>query len=85
MKILLIEDDKNLCEMLRFQLEKEHHDVEICMDGRDGLDLVLQDAYDLILLDRMLPTMKRTSCSAKSPKQRHFYSCHYDHSPWRAV
>ena len=57
MKILLIEDDKNLCEMLRFQLEKEHHDVEICMDGRDGLDLVLQDAYDLILLDRMLPTM----------------------------
>ena len=57
MKILLIEDDKNLCEMLRFQLEKEHHEVEICMDGRDGLDLVLQDAYDLILLDRMLPTM----------------------------
>lgn len=57
MKILLIEDDKNLCEMLRFQLEKERHDVEICMDGRDGLDLVLQDAYDLILLDRMLPTM----------------------------
>ena len=57
MKILLIEDDKNLCEMLCFQLEKEHHTVEVCMDGRDGLDLVLQDAYDLILLDRMLPTM----------------------------
>lgn len=33
MKILLIEDDKNLCEMLCFQLEKEHHTVEICMDG----------------------------------------------------
>ena len=46
MKILLIEDDKNLCEMLCFQLEKEHHTVEVCMDGRDGLDLVLQDAYD---------------------------------------
>ena len=39
MKILLIEDDKNLCEMLRFQLESEHHEVEVCMDGRDGLDL----------------------------------------------
>lgn len=57
MNILLIEDDKNLCETLRFQLEKEHHEVTVCMDGRDGLDLFLQDAYDLVLLDRMLPTM----------------------------
>ena len=57
MKILLIEDDKNLCEMLRFQLEKEHHEVTICNNGRDGLDLFLQDAYDLVLLGRMLPTM----------------------------
>ncbi|MEY8334361.1 response regulator transcription factor [Lachnospiraceae bacterium 47-T17] len=57
MQILLIEDDKNLCETLRFQLEKEHHEVTVCMDGRDGLDLFLQDAYDLVLLDRMLPTM----------------------------
>ncbi len=57
MRILLIEDDKNLCEMLRFQLEKEHHEMTICNNGRDGLDLFLQDAYDLVLLDRMLPTM----------------------------
>lgn len=57
MRILLIEDDKNLCETLRFQLEKECHEVTICTDGRDGLDLFLQDAYDLVLLDRMLPTM----------------------------
>ena len=57
MRILLIEDDQKLCEALRFQLEKEHHQIEICHDGRDGLDLFLQDAYDLVLLDRMLPTM----------------------------
>lgn len=57
MKILLIEDDKNLCDTLSFQLERERHSVEICHDGRDGLDLFLQDAHDLILLDRMLPTM----------------------------
>lgn len=57
MKILLIEDDQNLCETLCFQLEKEHHEVTPCTDGRDGLDLFLQDAYDLVLLDRMLPTM----------------------------
>lgn len=57
MKILLIEDDKNLCDSLKFQLEKEHHQVDVCHDGRDGLDLFVQDAYDLVLLDRMLPTM----------------------------
>lgn len=57
MKILLIEDDKNLCDTLKFQLEKESHEVDLCHDGRDGLDLFLQDAYDLVLLDRMLPTM----------------------------
>lgn len=57
MKILLIEDDANLCDTLTFQLKIEHHDVEVCHDGRDGLDLFLQDAYDLVLLDRMLPTM----------------------------
>lgn len=57
MRILLIEDDVSLCETLRFQLEKEQHQVDVCHDGRDGLDLFLQDAYELVLLDRMLPTM----------------------------
>ena len=57
MKILLIEDDRNLCDTLQFQLKKEQHEVDICHDGRDGLDLFLQDAYDLVLLDRMLPVL----------------------------
>ncbi len=57
MKILLIEDDEKLCELIRFQLEKECHLVDVCHDGLDGLDLFLQDGHDLVLLDRMLPTM----------------------------
>lgn len=57
MRLLLIEDDKNLCDTLCFQLMKEHYEVDVCHDGRDGLDLFLQDAYDLALIDRMLPTM----------------------------
>lgn len=57
MRILLIEDDRNLCDTLSFQLRKEQHEIDICHDGRDGLDLFVQDAYDLVLLDRMLPTM----------------------------
>ena len=31
--------------------------MDVCHDGRDGLDLFLQDAHDIVLLDRMLPTM----------------------------
>lgn len=69
MRILLVEDDKKLCETLRFQLEKEHHQVEICHDGRDGLDLFLQDAYDLVLLDRMLPTMNGLLVLQKARKE----------------
>ena len=57
MKILLIEDDKKLCEFLQFQLQKEGHKIDCCHDGRDGMDLFLQDGHDLVLLDRMLPTM----------------------------
>ena len=69
MKILLIEDDKNLCDTLSFQLEKEHHSVDICHDGRDGLDLFLQDAHDLVLLDRMLPTMNGLLVLRKAREQ----------------
>lgn len=57
MHILLIEDDINLCETLKYQLEHEGFSVDLCHDGRDGLDMMLQNAHDLIILDRMLPTM----------------------------
>ncbi len=57
MRILLIEDDEKLCDALSFQLEKEGHKVDLCHDGRDGLELLLEDAHDMVLLDRMLPTM----------------------------
>ena len=57
MHILLIEDDKNLCDTLTYQLEQEGFSIDCCHDGRDGLDLMLQNAHDLIILDRMLPTM----------------------------
>lgn len=55
MRILLIEDDKRLCEALSFQLQKEGFYVDICHDGEEGLLLIRPNAYDLVLLDRMLP------------------------------
>lgn len=55
MKILIIEDDVELCDIIKTELEKEHYNVECCHDGADALYYALQPVYDLILLDRMLP------------------------------
>lgn len=57
MRILIIEDDKSLAETLRFQLEREHFETDICHDGVDGLHFIEQQAHDLILLDRMIPIL----------------------------
>lgn len=51
----MIEDDKELCRSLAFQLKKEGFAVDVCHDGEDGLHFIREDAHDLILLDRMLP------------------------------
>jgi len=55
MRILLVEDDENLCDSLAFELKKEGFMVDICHDGEDALHWISQDAHELILLDRMLP------------------------------
>lgn len=55
MRILLIEDDHDLCYSLAFQLEKKGYQVDTCEDGADADYYTSQPIYDLILLDRMLP------------------------------
>lgn len=57
MRILLVEDDTDLCEILSFELECEGFSVDACHDGEESLYYIRQKAYDLILLDQMLPSM----------------------------
>ena len=54
-RILLIEDEPALAEMLRYNLEKEGYDVATAADGEKGLVAVDETKPDLILLDWMLP------------------------------
>jgi DNA-binding response OmpR family regulator len=54
-KILLIEDDVSISELQRDYLEINHFNVEIQHTGDGGLQLALQNQYDLIILDVMLP------------------------------
>ncbi len=55
MHILIIEDDRELCDMIKTQLGSENHTAECCYTGSEALYFAMTGAYDLILLDRMLP------------------------------
>ena len=57
MRILVIEDEYNLAELISERLKKEHYLVDIETDGEEGLYSALNGTYDLIILDVMLPSM----------------------------
>lgn len=69
MRILLVEDDIDLCKSLAFQIRKEGFEVDMCHDGEDALHFIQEQAHDLILLDRMLPIMDGNQVLKKMRKQ----------------
>lgn len=54
-RILLVEDNEMNRDMLSRRLQKRGFDVTIAVDGREGVDKALAEAYDLILMDISLP------------------------------
>ncbi len=54
-KILVVDDDKNICELLRLYLEKEGYNVVLSYDGEEAVTKFDTFHPDLILLDIMLP------------------------------
>jgi two-component system phosphate regulon response regulator PhoB len=54
-RILLIEDEPDIAEVLQYNLEKEGYHVDVARRGDTGLEVVRKDNPDLILLDLMLP------------------------------
>ena len=55
--ILLIEDEKNIVELIKYNLEREGFRVLTAMKGNAGLDMALKEKPDLVLLDLMLPEL----------------------------
>ena len=55
MRILIIEDEYKLADIIASRLKKEHYTVDISLEGEEGLYNALTDIYDLIILDVMLP------------------------------
>ena len=56
-KILIVEDESSISDFVKLELEYEGYQVSIKEDGREGLKEALENDYDLIILDIMLPSM----------------------------
>lgn len=54
-KILIIEDERPMAEAIQFSLEKEGYEAQMALDGESGWEMFKAGAYDLVLLDLMLP------------------------------
>ncbi len=57
MKILVVDDEKLLVKGIRFNLESEGWQVETAYDGEEGVELARSGAFDLIILDLMMPKL----------------------------
>ena len=63
--ILVVEDDRNICDLIHMYLVKEGFDVRIAGDGGKAIEEFQKQVPDLILLDIMLPVMDGWSVCAK--------------------
>lgn len=75
MRILLIEDDKNLSATIAEQLQKEGYITDCCYDGETALGYALHPeyGYDIVLLDRMLPIIDGLTV-LKAMRQKQIYT-----------
>jgi len=56
-RILVVEDEATLLEMLKYNLEQEGYTVETASDGNSGLDIARSKPFDVLILDIMLPNL----------------------------
>lgn len=55
MKILVVEDEHKIANLIKQGLEQDHYIVDVAYDGTSGYDLAVTESYDAIILDRLLP------------------------------
>ena len=55
--VLIVEDEKTIVDILRFNLQKEGFDTREAYDGMTGLNMIMEEQPDLVLLDLMLPAL----------------------------
>src|SRR5665811_2308159 len=55
MRILVVEDERRMAELLRQGLTEDGHVATVALEGREGLSLAASGGFDLLILDVMLP------------------------------
>ena len=55
MKILIVDDDKKLCQLVADYLEPMGYDVDAAHNGSQGLEMILKGDYEAVILDVMMP------------------------------
>lgn len=72
MKILIVEDEHKIANLIKQGLEQERYTVDVAYDGTTGYDLASSEYYDLIILDRLLPGMDGLAiCKNLREKENH--------------
>lgn len=74
-KVLVVDDEKLIVKGIRFSLEQDGMEVDCAYDGEEALKMATENAYDMILLDIMLPKMDGFEvCSISASFQ--YADCH---------
>lgn len=68
-KILIVEDEKNISDIIKFNLKKQNYEVVCAYDGVEGLEKFKEEDPDLILLDIMMPRMDGISVCKEIRKE----------------
>ncbi len=75
MKILIIDDEKSIRYSMRDIIEYEGHSVEEAVDGKNGLDMILKNEYDLVFCDIKMPKMDGIEVLSKSMEAKEVNFC----------
>ena len=68
--ILIVEDEANISDFIKLELEYEGYSVCVKSDGREGLQEAIRNNYDLIILDIMLPSMNGFEICRRLKKEK---------------
>lgn len=67
-RIIIVEDERDMAELIAMRLKREHYGVEVAHDGLEGLGKIRSSPPDLVLLDLMLPIMSGTEVATELRK-----------------
>jgi len=76
MKILLLEDDPILSEIIEEFLVEHGLHVKLFFDGKEALDAIFEDKFDILVLDINVPSLSGFELLKNAQKCQHFYACH---------